>query len=246
MTSDDHPNLVLEQAVDVAVVGRDEESGDHFVAARNPQESAASSGRPSLPGVRTQLASFGLSTTAAPNLDEVIVWVIAAAYVLGLIILFAYFITEHLKTEIENPYIRHLVSAFLSSSGLAFFTWMSVRAMTCSCYPDTPAAGVCFASARMCTSEDLDSLHGVFADHPANLVSADWRCSICLGDIQDSDGEQLRELVFCKHIFHRECIDQWLLSKPFHSLNCPLCRGPVSESQIGAGLKSESTETTIL
>jgi hypothetical protein len=41
------------------------------------------------------------------------------------------------------------------------------------------------------------------------------------------DGQQLRELESCKHIFHRDCIDQWFLGTPLFSLKCPLCREPV-------------------
>jgi hypothetical protein len=46
------------------------------------------------------------------------------------------------------------------------------------------------------------------------------------------DGQQLRELEFCKHVFHRGCLDQWFLDKPLFSLKCPLCREPVFERQI--------------
>ncbi|KAI5059766.1 hypothetical protein GOP47_0026085 [Adiantum capillus-veneris] len=44
-------------------------------------------------------------------------------------------------------------------------------------------------------------------------------CAICLCEFQ---GEQeVRELPECRHIFHKDCIDDWIL----HSHNtCPLCR----------------------
>ena len=41
-------------------------------------------------------------------------------------------------------------------------------------------------------------------------------CSICLDDFED--GEQVRELR-CNHIFHVQCIDEWLRTKDV----CPLC-----------------------
>ncbi|KAJ4704735.1 RING-H2 finger protein [Melia azedarach] len=43
-------------------------------------------------------------------------------------------------------------------------------------------------------------------------------CSVCLSEFKE--GEQIRILPGCLHLFHVPCIDMWLSS---HS-NCPLCR----------------------
>ncbi|CAJ1976601.1 unnamed protein product [Sphenostylis stenocarpa] len=43
-------------------------------------------------------------------------------------------------------------------------------------------------------------------------------CSICLGDYKE--GDMLRLLPHCGHIFHLACVDPWLR---FHS-TCPICR----------------------
>lgn len=43
-------------------------------------------------------------------------------------------------------------------------------------------------------------------------------CSVCLCEF--NDGEQIRVLSECSHMFHVPCIDMWLMS---HS-SCPLCR----------------------
>ncbi|CAD6206960.1 unnamed protein product [Miscanthus lutarioriparius] len=43
-------------------------------------------------------------------------------------------------------------------------------------------------------------------------------CSICLDNY--GDGEVLRKLPECGHLFHRECVDPWLRHHP----TCPVCR----------------------
>ncbi|KAL5211827.1 hypothetical protein ABZP36_022674 [Zizania latifolia] len=52
------------------------------------------------------------------------------------------------------------------------------------------------------------------------------QCAICLGVVRD--GEAVRRLPECKHLFHVECVDMWLYS---HA-TCPLCR-----CDVGAGDK---------
>lgn len=43
-------------------------------------------------------------------------------------------------------------------------------------------------------------------------------CAVCLNEFQDH--ETLRLLPKCSHVFHRECIDTWLVSH----ITCPVCR----------------------
>ncbi|KAG8070447.1 hypothetical protein GUJ93_ZPchr0006g45715 [Zizania palustris] len=47
------------------------------------------------------------------------------------------------------------------------------------------------------------------------------QCAVCLSMVQD--GEAVRQLPACTHLFHVGCIDMWLRS---HS-TCPLCRATV-------------------
>ncbi|KAI4385104.1 hypothetical protein MLD38_003165 [Melastoma candidum] len=49
-----------------------------------------------------------------------------------------------------------------------------------------------------------------------NLVNDE--CVICL--VRFEDGEVCRVLTNCKHVFHKECIDEWMS----RSLCCPICR----------------------
>lgn len=52
--------------------------------------------------------------------------------------------------------------------------------------------------------------------------STGWlQCVICLSMIQE--GEEVRQLPICKHLFHQECIDMWFYSH----YTCPLCRSVV-------------------
>ncbi|KAM5559661.1 RING-H2 finger protein ATL5 [Rosa sericea] len=47
-------------------------------------------------------------------------------------------------------------------------------------------------------------------------------CVICLGELED--GDMVRLLPNCKHVFHNPCIDKWFLA---HT-NCPVCRAPIA------------------
>ncbi|GJZ69438.1 RING-H2 finger protein ATL52-like protein [Tanacetum coccineum] len=46
-------------------------------------------------------------------------------------------------------------------------------------------------------------------------------CAVCLGDLED--GDMVRLLPICKHLFHVKCIDEWFVG---HT-SCPVCRVPV-------------------
>jgi len=46
-------------------------------------------------------------------------------------------------------------------------------------------------------------------------------CAVCLGGVEE--GEMVRRLPACQHVFHRECIDPWLRA---HA-TCPVCRSGV-------------------
>ncbi|KAL5201264.1 hypothetical protein ABZP36_035618 [Zizania latifolia] len=48
-------------------------------------------------------------------------------------------------------------------------------------------------------------------------------CAVCLAEY--AAGDEVRVLPACRHVFHRECVDHWLLTR---APTCPICRAPVA------------------
>jgi hypothetical protein len=62
-----------------------------------------------------------------------------------------------------------------------------------------------------------------FADLPRHTIeSGSGNCTICLSPMEE--GDHGRCLPGCEHVFHRACIDLWLLRRA----SCPLCKVEVS------------------
>ncbi|KAJ9669844.1 hypothetical protein H2201_000230 [Coniosporium apollinis] len=71
-------------------------------------------------------------------------------------------------------------------------------------------------------------------------LTAEQRCLVCLCEFEIE--EEARRLVKCGHLFHRECIDQWLTTG---RNSCPLCRGQgVDEKEKTADTPSTTEEST--
>ncbi|XP_027150053.1 probable E3 ubiquitin-protein ligase XERICO [Coffea eugenioides] len=69
----------------------------------------------------------------------------------------------------------------------------------------------------------------VYTKELRRLRSEPLICSICLSDFVE--GEEGRELLQCKHRFHRNCIEKWLQG---WQATCPLCRHLVIPNEIVA------------
>jgi Ring finger domain len=65
-------------------------------------------------------------------------------------------------------------------------------------------------------------------------------CTICITELED--GDMVRTLPKCNHVFHRDCIDRWL----YISGTCPICRTAVSagESSINSSSLPSSGTTS--
>ncbi|GJN38560.1 hypothetical protein PR202_gb27615 [Eleusine coracana subsp. coracana] len=60
--------------------------------------------------------------------------------------------------------------------------------------------------------------------------SGEETCPVCLGAFQD--GEKVRLLPVCLHLYHVECVDPWL---NVHS-TCPICRSGIDSTMDGSML----------
>ncbi|XP_020155364.2 probable E3 ubiquitin-protein ligase ATL44 [Aegilops tauschii subsp. strangulata] len=64
-------------------------------------------------------------------------------------------------------------------------------------------------------------------------------CAVCLAEY--AAGDEVRVLPACRHGFHRECVDRWLLTR---APTCPVCRAPVAAHLDGADAKEENSPTS--
>jgi hypothetical protein len=69
------------------------------------------------------------------------------------------------------------------------------------------------------TKEELDKIPvNIYKDIDTKLKEKNESCSVCREDYHDNDN--VRTLC-CGHIFHTDCVDNWLTN---HSHKCPCCR----------------------
>jgi len=47
-------------------------------------------------------------------------------------------------------------------------------------------------------------------------------CAICIGDFEE--GNRVKLLETCQHMFHEDCIDSWILKSRGNNVVCPVCR----------------------
>ncbi|CAF3601425.1 unnamed protein product [Rotaria sp. Silwood1] len=121
---------------------------------------------------------------------------------------------------------RHVVDTHITSFDLIAYIWMSpshdIFSLPTSFsiqfgeffdlfIPDeTPMVGL--------TENELERIPTMIYEKICKNIKDDDKCAICLNEyITDEKLKRLR----CKHYFHSECIDPWLMT----STRCPICRG---------------------
>ena len=53
-------------------------------------------------------------------------------------------------------------------------------------------------------------------------------CSICIGDF-DVD-TRVKQVPRCQHIFHEDCLDEWIHKSRASNIVCPVCRSDIREN----------------
>jgi E3 ubiquitin-protein ligase RNF38/44 len=82
-----------------------------------------------------------------------------------------------------------------------------------------------FAQTRGATAQDIESMPDVTISED-HLADGEASCPICLSElVVGESGRALR----CKHLFHKTCVDEWLLV----NATCPTCRAPIVEPAEG-------------
>ncbi|CAE5963523.1 unnamed protein product [Arabidopsis arenosa] len=88
-----------------------------------------------------------------------------------------------------------------------------------------------YTASASTTTDDLPCSSGDNGD-------SSTECAICLTEF--SDGEEIRILPRCSHVFHVACIDKWLTSRS----SCPSCRRilvPVKCNRCGRNASTAET-----
>ncbi|GFP94668.1 RING-H2 finger protein atl17 [Phtheirospermum japonicum] len=89
----------------------------------------------------------------------------------------------------------------------------------------------------------IDKKSSRFSYRKKKTTKAGEYCSICLSEFEDR--EEGREVVECKHSFHRHCLEKWLLTGYYNKATCPLCRSLVVPEVIVAEYQRVQIEKDI-
>lgn len=65
-----------------------------------------------------------------------------------------------------------------------------------------------------------------YAGLPEETRAKSTTCNVCLEDFTTDSG--VMQLPDCNHVFHKECVEQWLTT---FSHKCPVCREPLGEGK---------------
>jgi hypothetical protein len=93
---------------------------------------------------------------------------------------------------------------------------------------------------RRCTCGLTDAAIGALPTfaYGSTAPAAQLLCAVCLEDVRE--GEMVRQLPPCRHLFHVDCIDLWLRTRR----TCPLCRCELSPRKVAAKAAPTAAEAT--
>jgi hypothetical protein len=79
---------------------------------------------------------------------------------------------------------------------------------------------------------DPSAINGTCSDltTPMDVTSGEECCSICLEDFVEH--EIVIMLPKCSHIFHTECIKQWVTRPKANANSCPMCKCTILEEKM--------------
>lgn len=71
-------------------------------------------------------------------------------------------------------------------------------------------------------------------------AEAEAECAVCLYVLEE--GQMVREIPGCKHVFHQECIDVWLASRA----SCPVCRAKAEPGRAEDEMTEPSSTSSVV
>ncbi|XP_010553533.1 PREDICTED: E3 ubiquitin-protein ligase RHA1B-like [Tarenaya hassleriana] len=121
--------------------------------------------------------------------------------------------------------IRKLISTVFWVMGLPDFlepdpiSWAEPPTVSLSSSFSTFPPESCFFPAAILAREILPVVR--FSDLKiTGSGSGSECCAVCLYEFEGED--EIRRLTNCRHIFHRSCLDRWMMD--YNQMTCPLCR----------------------
>ena len=77
------------------------------------------------------------------------------------------------------------------------------------------------------TEKALNDLKEICYDEVNKKITIEDKCTICFTELSIDTDKHKYIVLPCNHVYHSECIKEYLKSYDYH---CPLCRKAVGES----------------
>ncbi|XP_022730878.1 E3 ubiquitin-protein ligase RHA2A-like [Durio zibethinus] len=151
-------------------------------------------------------------------------------------------IVTHLlyKTAVVLAVLRWVLSWAVRFKDISFFTCVTFSSDSQHNSSSSSSSSSLVSSQMIRDSLALTTLE----DAKERLPWVSDTCAVCLSQLKE--GDEVRELRNCRHLFHKDCIDRWVDYGQDHDHDydhdhdnddednhktCPLCRAPLLTSQ---------------